>query len=110
MGPEWRPDGTAAPGLTLPASGASLFLPSVFRPAINIELDITGTQNPPSAAPISLVVAGTPVVLMEKPTSEPGKRTLAAVVPIDPAARGTELRLEPVQRNDQIRIVRLRIG
>ena len=38
---------------------------------------------------------------MEKPTSEPGKRTLAAVVPIDPAARGTELRLEPVQRNDQ---------
>ncbi len=110
LGPEWRPDDTAAPGLTLPARGASLFLPSVFRPAINIELEITGPQNPPAAAPISLVVAGTAIVLMEKPTSEPGKRTLAAVVPIDPAARGTELRLEPVQRNDQIRVVRLRIG
>ena len=46
LGPEWRPDGTAAPGLTLPARGASLFLPSVFRPTINIELEITGPQKP----------------------------------------------------------------
>jgi hypothetical protein len=110
LGPEWRPDDTALPGLALPAGGASLFLPGVFRPAVTIELEIAGPQTPSPAAPISLVVSGTPVVLTEKAPSDPRKRTLAAIVPIDPAARGTELRLEPVQRADRIRIVRLRIS
>jgi 4-amino-4-deoxy-L-arabinose transferase-like glycosyltransferase len=109
LGPEWRAD-SAAPGLALPAAGASLFLPVVPRPLVNIELEITGPNRPSADPPISLAVGGTPVVLEEKPSREPGRRVLSGAVRIDPSARGTEIRLQPVQRGDEIRIARLRIG
>lgn len=105
LGPEWSADSTA-PGLALPATGASLFLPVVPRPLIDIELEVTG----PKSASISLVVGETPVALAEKPSRDPGTRLFAGVARIDPAARGTELRLQRVERRDEIRIVRLRIG
>ena len=110
LGHEWRPDDSGAPGLRLPPAGASVFLPASSRPAIAFELEITGPQTPSTAPPISLVVAGTPVVLSEKPSGETGRRILAGLVPIDPSARATELRLQRVERRDEIRIVRLRIG
>jgi hypothetical protein len=57
-----------------------------------------------------MAMAAALVVLEEKPSREPGRRVLAGAVRIDPLARGTELRLQPVQRRDEIRIARLRIG
>ena len=45
LGPEWGADSARAPGLALPPTGASLFLPVVARPLINIELEITGSQD-----------------------------------------------------------------
>ena len=40
LGDEWRPDDSGAPGLRLPPGGASLFLPAVARPSIDIELEV----------------------------------------------------------------------
>jgi 4-amino-4-deoxy-L-arabinose transferase-like glycosyltransferase len=108
LGEEWRPDDSGNPGLRLPPGGASLFLPAVARPIIDVELELTGSTAP--ATPISLAVGGVPVVLSEKPSREPGRRVVAGAVPIDPSARGTELRLERGDRKDEIRIVRLRVG
>ena len=108
LGDEWRPDDSGAPGLRLPPGGASLFLPAVARPSIDIELEVAGSQIP--TTPISLLVGGAPVLLSERPSREPGRRVLAGAVPINPSARGTELRLERGDRKDEIRIVRLRVG
>jgi hypothetical protein len=110
LGHEWRRDDSGAPGLRLPPAGASVFLPAISRPKIAFELEIAGPEIPSAAPPISLVVAGTPVVLSEKPSGEPGRRILTGFVPIDPSARGTELRLQRVERRDEIRVVRLRVG
>ena len=87
-----------------------MFLPAVSRPAIAFEVEIAGPETPAPAPPIVVVVAGTPVVLSEKPSAEPGRRILAGFVPIDSSARATELRLERADRKDEIRIVRLRVG
>ena len=108
LGDEWRHDDSGAPGLRLPPGGASLFLPAVARPSIDIELEVAGSQIP--TAPISLLVGGAPVLLSERPSRESGRRVLAGAVPINPSARGTELRLERGDRKDEIRIVRLRVG
>lgn len=110
LGLEWHPDDSGGPGLALPATGASLFLPAVARPVINIELEVSGAPTPSAAPPISLVVADAPVVLTDMPSKESGRRLLVGISRIDPLARGTELRLQPLQRTGGIRIVRLRIS
>jgi hypothetical protein len=110
LGSEWRPDDTLAPGLRLPPFGASLFLPAMARPAIDVELEVAAPQAASTVPPISLAVDGTPVALTEKPSANPATRLFTAGVRIEPASRATELRLGRVQRQQELRIVRLRIS
>jgi hypothetical protein len=109
LGSDWRFDHSAEPGLTLPASGASLFLPPRVRERARVELEILGATGPHNEAPVELSVAHIPVALDLAGAERKGLLRVNGVARLPGPAKVTEVRLQPIGHIGPLRIARIRI-
>jgi hypothetical protein len=107
LGAEW-PENDSGQGRQLPRGGATLYVPPLAADRVAIAIDLANAGGPPDPVPVTVEIAGRPVPLVDTPGEE-GLRRLSGTIGLAASPRAVVIRLEPVERTNRIRVVRMRL-